>query len=141
VLLGSDPKNCGTCGHVCASTEVCKTGTCTADCGAGATDCAGACVNLTADPANCGACGHACSGGEKCVSSKCSCPVGFDSCNGVCTNTQSDRNNCGTCGHACAGNETCNGGNCITGGADGGAVDAGKPDGVGGGPPDAASNG
>jgi hypothetical protein len=56
INLDTDATNCGQCGNVCATGDVC---------------CAGSCVDLQADPSNCGACAHTC-GGSTCAASVCS---------------------------------------------------------------------
>ena len=46
----SDASNCGSCGHACASGQVCSRGNCRANCGPNQTLCNGAdCVNLQND--------------------------------------------------------------------------------------------
>jgi hypothetical protein len=68
----TDPDNCGTCGHVCATGDICVKGVCTPTCNggpacdadAGMACCAGGCVDvMSGDANNCGACGHGCCGG------------------------------------------------------------------------------
>jgi hypothetical protein len=61
--LQTDPKHCGTCTNVCASTQVCSAGKCKATCDAPLVKCAGdsgSCVDTSKDPKNCGSCGTSC---------------------------------------------------------------------------------
>lgn len=71
----SNGANCGTCGHACATGEVCSAGACKAGgCGTGLTQCGSGCVDLTQDPNNCNACGSVCSG--TCTGGTCLGPDG-----------------------------------------------------------------
>ncbi len=61
--LGTDPDNCGSCGHGCGTGLGCDGGLCncptgTSLCGTGSS---AACIDTGDDPQNCGACGHVCS--------------------------------------------------------------------------------
>lgn len=60
--LGSDPANCGACGHSCLGPESCEHGQCTCR----ETLCSGVCVDVTTDPMNCGGCGVPCPQGLSC---------------------------------------------------------------------------
>ncbi|MEO7036481.1 MAG: hypothetical protein ABI548_21230 [Polyangiaceae bacterium] len=60
VNLQTDAKNCLTCGHLCASGQICSGGSCVQDCGNN-TRCGNTCANLSTDPNNCQACGTHCS--------------------------------------------------------------------------------
>ncbi|MFO0648045.1 MAG: hypothetical protein U0326_17530 [Polyangiales bacterium] len=93
---------------------VCSGGACAVSCGAGTTNCAGACQNLQTDRQNCGRCGAVCGAGEICVAGACavSCPAGQVACGGVCANTSTDPANCGRCGAACFAGQLCVGGVC-----------------------------
>jgi hypothetical protein len=71
VDLASDPNNCGVCGNVCATGELCSAGTCTSVCAAGLTQCGQSCVDLNTDILNCGSCGAACLAGQTCVAGVC----------------------------------------------------------------------
>src|SRR6185295_8516730 len=54
--LDSDPRNCGECGMICFSDQVCSEGQCS--CAQGKALCAGVCVEALAGL--CGACGDEC---------------------------------------------------------------------------------
>jgi hypothetical protein len=103
VSLDDDAHNCGVCGKVCATAEVCVAGACAIACPTGQVPCGGVCVTLASDLANCGACGTACPAGKVCSAGVCalSCQSGLSNCSGVCTNTAFDPSNCGACGTAC----------------------------------------
>jgi hypothetical protein len=62
VLTSNDPMNCGSCGHACATGQVCITGTCmtASTCPGGMPLCNGFCPNYDNDPHNCGGCGVVC---------------------------------------------------------------------------------
>lgn len=112
VNVHDDVRNCGTCGHACASGQVCANGVCA--CPSGQAMCSGVCVTLAGDPKNCGACGHACATGEVCAAGQCAtqCPAGQANCGGICIDTATDPANCGACGTACPTGEACVGGVC-----------------------------
>ena len=57
--LDWDKNNCGDCGNVCPSDQVCQAGKCVR-CSANETQCYGYCANLTSDFSNCGSCGNHC---------------------------------------------------------------------------------
>jgi Stigma-specific protein, Stig1 len=139
--LQTNTGDCGTCGHVCSSGEVCCNGTCvdatsptykcSAQCGcangmtcqngacnclSGQTICNGYCSNLNSDWQNCGSCGNVCPdlGNTMCVNGVCQCMVTGDIiCNGSCTNPYADSNNCGACDNVCPPNTCCSSGSCI----------------------------
>jgi hypothetical protein len=118
---GTDPANCGSCGHVCNlanATAGCSGGGCTvSSCNAGFQNCDnqpsnGCEINTNTDPANCGGCFHQCfvpNGTPGCGGGNCtvaSCNGGYANCDGNVANgcevqTTNDNNNCGSCGHAC----------------------------------------
>jgi len=87
---------------------------CGGGCPSGQTECAGACVDLSADRANCGQCDNACEAGQVCTAGACalSCQEGLDDCGGACVDLMSDRANCGQCDNACAAGWVCTAGAC-----------------------------
>ena len=118
----TDNSNCGVCGHVCNSGEVCNGGACAVTCDA-ITTCTPTggtpyCANTSTDNADCGTCGHACGAGEACSGGSCILTCGaLTKCaptSGApyCANTDTDGANCGACGHVCGTGETCGGGTC-----------------------------
>ncbi len=119
-----DSANCGACGRACVGAQVCSDGSCQATCAAGATLCAGACVDTASNPAHCGGCGRACAWANAtagCVASACTvavCRAGFGDCdgsaiNGCEVNTTGDARNCGACGEVC--NSTNGTSSCVAG--------------------------
>jgi len=81
---GSDPNNCGTCGHHCPPDAACVNGTCV--CSLGFTQCDGICTDVLTDSNNCGACGHVCPSNLACANGKCSTCLTL-TCFGVCCPT------------------------------------------------------
>lgn len=115
VDLQSDGNNCGTCGAVCASGQVCSSGACATACSdLSETVCGQGCVNLDTNGQNCGSCGATCSAGQMCSGGLCMCQAGFTSCNGSCVDLANDPLNCGNCGKPCAAGATCAQGICTT---------------------------
>jgi hypothetical protein len=80
----SNVDNCGGCGEVCDSLEICVSGACVCD--SGLTACDGVCVDLETDADRCGDCGAACDtvDGEVC-------------CDGSCVDLMTDPDHCGAC--------------------------------------------
>jgi len=110
----TDNANCGGCGRACAAGQVCAAGVCTTTCGAGTTNCSGACVNTATDPRHCGACARVCAlpnvATNACTGGGCvvgGCTPGFGDCNGTAADgcelnlRATDVNNCGGCGIRC----------------------------------------
>ena len=105
----SDSANCGSCGHGCATGEICQNKVCTP---------------------NSGGCSPACMNGNTCVGGVCVCaaatggtgPSGAPPsicapadvcCNGICTDLHSDPSNCGQCGKGCGGDKLCCNAACV----------------------------
>jgi hypothetical protein len=110
----SDADNCGACGNVCSSGEVCSGETCTETCSA----------DLQTDVNNCGACGNSCGIDHTCSDGQCSCSGTV--CNGSCIDTWTDPDNCGECGNVCDlphATATCRGGACVIVSCDSGYKD------------------
>lgn len=88
--LISDNNNCGSCGHVCGSDEICMNGICSkiSKCNEGETLCDDTCVDTKTDSNNCGGCGNKCKPSESCVNGICvfvpSCPFGSFACGNNC---------------------------------------------------------
>jgi hypothetical protein len=108
----TDPANCGSCGRMCASGEMCMSGMCTRTCSPPTTLCAAACVDTQTDPNNCGACNQVCSVGvhatPACGGGRCGivCEANYRDCDGNPStgcevNVVGDIANCGACGRAC----------------------------------------
>jgi hypothetical protein len=94
-------------------------------CGAGLTNCSGACTNLQIDPAHCGGCTTVCdlpNAVEFCAASACgiaTCNAGFADCNslpgdGCERSITADAANCGACGNVCATGASCVAGHCVS---------------------------
>ncbi len=135
-----DIANCGSCGHVCATGQVCSNGVCKSACDAPFASCAGAqgCVDLSKDVKHCGACTTVCQttdagavdsgGGEAsadagpgpdygtpaCVKSACTiaCSATKQNCSGQCFDTKSDHEHCGDCVTNCTIDQTCSNSHC-----------------------------
>jgi len=85
--ISSDRANCGSCGKLCSSGQLCCGGTCIATsaasasgcpscstqhpCADAASCCGGACRDMKRDRRHCGACGHSCEQGERCCDGAC----------------------------------------------------------------------
>jgi hypothetical protein len=76
--FGTDPTNCGTCGHACGVGRSCSAGVCTLPCAAPQTACPTAnptyCADLASDANNCGGCGATCPAGQLCSGGACASP-------------------------------------------------------------------
>lgn len=126
----TDSENCGGCGKLCPSAEVCVKGACVTECPSGDTLCtagdsgAGTCVNTRSDNHNCGSCHHSCPTGQVCSSGVCNSTCGSMAegqtlCGGdggspVCANLQTDDANCGKCGTVCNKSQVCTAGQCTS---------------------------
>jgi hypothetical protein len=114
----TDPKNCGKCGTVCSSAQVCSQGACAAGCSGGETLCGG--------PAEAGAPASEAGASEGGAADTGTAPV-VDSGTAAgdagaphCANLNSDPANCGGCGVSCGVNGTCTNGTCMLGTCPGG---------------------
>jgi hypothetical protein len=124
IETSNDLNNCGSCGHVCATTHdtpSCVVGVCILNCAEGYGNCDGdlsnGCeTNLNTDTAHCGACTTTCSttnGVPACTAGTCtvaSCDGTYLDCTGgtnCTTNSATDNNNCGSCGNVCGSGSTC----------------------------------
>ncbi len=114
VDTAADARNCGGCGAVCATGEVCASGSCALSCPPGQQVCGTGCFTLDSAAAHCGACGNECDPGELCSGGQCQvqCPDGQQICSGGCYDRMTAREHCGGCGNACASGEVCSGGAC-----------------------------
>ena len=113
--LAVDESNCGTCGNVCATGQICISGSCGTSCPPGLFNCAGVCRNVTTDSDNCGGCATVCASGYRCASAFCqlSCQAGLTSCSGTCRDLLNDCKNCGSCGNMCPPALDCVAGTCM----------------------------
>ena len=107
--------NCGACGVVCPSGQVCADGACSVPCPPGQARCGGVCTNTANDPANCGACGHPCGAGLLCGGGACAstCSAGQVVCSGACVTAATDNTHCGACGNRCDTGYQCTAGSCV----------------------------
>jgi hypothetical protein len=69
--LGTDPDNCGACGHACESSQYCSAGECVDECPGGSSACGRTCRDLTSEAAHCGGCDRPCARGFDCVGGAC----------------------------------------------------------------------
>ncbi len=119
VDLAVDWLNCGSCGNVCKTGEVCSDGTCQLQCG-GTTPrlCSGGCVNAQSNALACGTtcanCEATTGKGSVCLDGTCTCNLGATpkTCGTACVDLAVDRLNCGSCGNACKTGEVCSDGAC-----------------------------
>jgi hypothetical protein len=115
VHLASSAQNCGGCGNVCASGDICDRGRChpaAAGCSLPTSLCGSDCVDVASDEQHCGGCGNACPSTASCSGSICACPGSESVCGSECVDTQSDEQHCGSCGTACVSTQTCEAGAC-----------------------------
>ncbi|MBK6528241.1 MAG: SUMF1/EgtB/PvdO family nonheme iron enzyme [Deltaproteobacteria bacterium] len=136
VDLTSSASNCGACGIICPTDQVCIAGRCR--CSPPQSLCDGLCVNTNSDGMNCGACGNRCSTGYLCGAGSCQCEgvrcpatdggtrdagvdaavwcaVGSHLCSGRCvpdTAVSSCGASCTACPVPTGGSATCGGGAC-----------------------------
>ncbi len=115
VDTNSDFQNCGVCGKVCPSDQVCSHGQCATVCGGGSVRCGNDCVDTSSDVKNCGGCGAPCAGGQVCNKGTCAatCQAGLTNCNGDCVDITQNDDNCSACGSACPGGQVCSNSQCI----------------------------
>ncbi len=108
----TDPENCGGCGNVCGTGELCSDGACV--CPSGQAQCGSGCIDILSDPGNCGGCGVTCDSDQYCDGGTCQdiCP-GETLCGTQCVDTTMDKANCGGCGIRCEPNDICTGGLCM----------------------------
>jgi hypothetical protein len=102
VSTSRDTANCGSCGHACASDEVCSAGTCAITCSSGLTMCSGVAnippvVDAGADAGDASADSGAVDAGIRAP---------------YCANLVSENDNCGACGFVCPGSLACRDGSC-----------------------------
>ena len=79
--LNTSKTNCGVCGNICTSGQLCSAGTCTNTCLPSQSLCSGSCSTLATDSANCGGCGVVCAQNQYCASGVCTLSpfgAGFD---------------------------------------------------------------
>ena len=129
----TDWTNCGGCGHMCTTGDICVASQCQAPCVAPKTSCPGepGCFDLTSDNQNCVTCGTQClppaagtvTGTASCTGSQCvfTCPTdagvvdgggpivqcGADSGVPGCFDLTQSSDHCGSCGASCEGGMTC----------------------------------
>lgn len=117
-----DRLNCGACGAVCGTGQVCNDSQCECrtdvSAGSALTACGGECVTTATNARHCGACGVACAKGEVCNEGRCDsrcdgdavakCPGTDDTCIELATNPE----HCGKCGKACGTAQSCRAGKC-----------------------------
>lgn len=100
----TDHNNCGACGHVCPSDQICNQGGCA--CPSGLIFSGGKCVvDLQTDKNNCGTAGHVCPNNQVCGKGVCTCASGLTLCSsgGNCLDLLNNNGNCGACGRVCGG--------------------------------------
>jgi len=115
VDTSTSPSNCGSCGNICSTGQVCDLGSCSDSCSGGKTNCDGACVDTTSDPTHCGDCATVCGSNDACSGGSCvtSCGAGETQCGASCVDAQTDDQNCGSCGNACGTGKKCTAGSCV----------------------------
>lgn len=139
----TDWTNCGSCGNVCPTGDICNAGQCQKPCTAPQVECPGepGCFDLTSDMQNCGTCGTACippaggtvTGIATCAQSQClfSCPAdaGVPDGGGSITQCEADgggtsgcfdltstSDHCGACGTQCPSGDICTQSQCCPSG-------------------------
>ena len=116
--MGNDRENCGGCGEVCPTGEVCQAGDCTLVCEGTQVVCGGRCVDRQTDGQHCGSCNNVCTNGATCQGGMCRCPAGTGPCGeGMACLPLNTPMNCGQCDEMCMDGAMCVGGDCVcTGG-------------------------
>jgi hypothetical protein len=71
VDLASDAGNCGQCGNVCPTGQLCSGGECSAACAPGTVQCGQSCVDTSTSELHCGGCDVQCDGGQVCTAGVC----------------------------------------------------------------------
>src|SRR5687767_1932791 len=86
-LLASSAQNCGACGSVCSSTDICDRGRCrpaAAGCSEPTLLCGSDCINAQTDEQHCGGCNDSCPSTASCTGGACECPGAASVCGNDC---------------------------------------------------------